>query len=158
MARRPRLVLMGAAALLMAMVACSESTPTDPRDVEFHEDLGVDLDAMTRMDSGLYYQDLEEGEGEVAATGDAVAVEYRAWLSTGALIDQSRETAFQFRLGTGQVILGWEEGIPGMREGGERLLVVPPNLAYGPRGLPGQIPGDATLVFRVTLVEVFEDD
>lgn len=121
------------------------------------DDEGPTLSPTT---SAPYSQtDLVVGTGAVAATGNAVTMVYSGWLhdssrpdAKGTLFDSG---TFPFRLGTGQVIRGWDQGIPGMRVGGSRRLVIPPDLAYGnnpPQGSP--IPRNATLVFDVTLSAV----
>ena len=122
---------------------------------EYAAELGVDLDAMEETESGLYVLDLREGEGEEAAAGDAVVVHYTGWLPNGMKFDSSRDRAepFTFVLGEGRVIPGWEEGVAGMKVGGQRRLVIPPHLGYGPIGAGDVIPPDATLVFDVELLE-----
>lgn len=123
----------------------------------FAPELGVDLDAMTQTASGLRYQDLVVGDGATAQAGDSVSVHYTGWLTDGTKFDSSvdRDEPFTFHLGAGQVISGWDEGVAGMRVGGKRKLVIPPELGYGDRGAGGGlIPGGATLVFDVELLEV----
>jgi FKBP-type peptidyl-prolyl cis-trans isomerase FkpA len=107
---------------------------------DFAPALSVDLNAMVQTASGLYYQDLEVGQGDEAAVGATVTVHYEGWLALGA------ET----------VIPGWDEGVAGMRVGGLRKLVIPPNLAYGAAGVPPTIPGNSTLVFDIELLEVVQ--
>jgi FKBP-type peptidyl-prolyl cis-trans isomerase FkpA len=106
--------------------------------------------------SGLTYEDLVAGDGAEAAPGTLVSVHYTGWLADGALFDTSRtrDRPFGFRLGKGQVIPGWEEGIAGMRVGGKRRLTIPPALAYGADGVPGAVPPGATLIFQVELMAV----
>jgi FKBP-type peptidyl-prolyl cis-trans isomerase FkpA len=117
--------------------------------------LGVDLDRMQRTPSGLYVQEMVQGTGETAEAGDLVAVHYTGWLPNGQEFDSSRGgEPFEFALGQGMVIPGWDEGVAGMREGGQRRLVIPSDLAYGPRGAGGVIPPNATLVFDVELLDV----
>jgi len=125
-------------------------------DAGFAPELGVDLDAMTQTASGLQYQDLTVGDGTAAQAGDSVSVHYTGWLTDGTKFDSSvdRGTPFEFHLGAGQVIAGWDEGVAGMRVGGKRKLVIPPELGYGNAGAGGVIPGGATLVFDVELLEV----
>jgi FKBP-type peptidyl-prolyl cis-trans isomerase FkpA len=148
-----------AALLLFFTISCGEDGPLDPTEVSFHSDLGVDLDAMTRTDSGLYWQDEIEGEGATAQAGDDITVHFTGWLHDGRVFDTTEgHEPFTVTLGVGNLIPGWDEGVPGMREGGRRLLVVPPHLAYGAPGLPGVIPRHATLVFRVDLVAVRESE
>ncbi len=125
-------------------------------DDSFAPELGVDLDAMTETASGLMYQDLVVGDGAVAQAGDTVSVHYTGWLKDGTKFDSSvdRGTPFEFPLGAGRVIPGWDEGVAGMRVGGQRKLVIPPELGYGDSGAGGVIPGGATLVFDVELLEI----
>ena len=118
-------------------------------------ELGIDLSAMTRSETGLFTQDLAEGSGDAAAAGVAVRVHYTGWLPDGSTFDSSRDgEPFNFALGAGRVIAGWDEGVAGMRAGGKRRLVIPPALAYGEGGYPGTIPPNATLVFEVELIEI----
>jgi peptidylprolyl isomerase len=108
-------------------------------------------------DSGLRITDLEVGEGAEAVSGRTVAVNYRGTLVNGREFDSSYGRGpFRFPLGAGRVIQGWDEGVAGMRVGGKRRLVIPPDLAYGSRGAGGVIPPDATLIFEVELLEVEE--
>lgn len=105
----------------------------------------------------LVIEDIEPGEGAAAKRGDTVTVEYVGVdYRSGEEFDESysRPHPFEFRLGAGAVIRGWDEGIEGMREGGRRKLIIPPRLAYGKRGAPPAIGRNATLVFVVDLVEV----
>jgi FKBP-type peptidyl-prolyl cis-trans isomerase FkpA len=107
-------------------------------------------------DSGLKYEDLSVGDGAVAEAGQSVTVHYTGWLQNGSVFDSSveRDDPFRFRLGKGQVIRGWDEGITGMRVGGRRRLTIPPQLGYGAAGAGGVIPPNATLVFEVELLGV----
>lgn len=107
-------------------------------------------------DSGLKYDDLEEGTGAEAAAGAQVTVHYTGWLTDGSKFDSSldRNQPFQFALGKGQVIRGWDEGVQGMKVGGKRKLTIPSQLGYGAAGAGGVIPPNATLVFEVELLEV----
>ncbi len=110
----------------------------------------------TVTDTGLKYYDLTVGTGmEEAITGDVVVVHYHGWLTNNQLFDSSYLTGdpFVFTLGTGFVIPGWDEGIAGMRVGGERQLVIPPDLAYGAAGR-GSIPPNSTLIFEVELLSM----
>jgi FKBP-type peptidyl-prolyl cis-trans isomerase FkpA len=105
--------------------------------------------------NGLRYADLAAGEGAEAKAGQDVTVHYTGWLTDGRKFDSSRDrgSPFSFRLGGGQVIRGWDEGVAGMRVGGRRRLEIPPELGYGSRGV-GPIPGGATLIFAVELLSV----
>ena len=106
--------------------------------------------------SGLKYEDIKEGTGEVAEPGKNVAVHYTGWLTNGTKFDSSKDRGqpFEFPLGAGRVIKGWDEGVQGMKVGGVRKLTIPPELGYGARGAGGVIPPNATLVFEVELLKV----
>jgi peptidylprolyl isomerase len=120
-------------------------------------DLGGELSAAKEVvtASGLRYTDLEPGSGAEAVAGQTVTVNYRGSLTNGKEFDSSYGRGpFSFRLGGGQVIKGWDEGVAGMQVGGKRRLVIPPDLGYGSRGAGGVIPPDATLIFEVELLRV----
>ena len=112
--------------------------------------------AEKMTDSGLKYEDLALGDGDAAAAGQQVSVHYTGWLTDGSKFDSSvdRNQPFQFALGRGMVIRGWDEGVAGMKVGGRRKLTIPPQLGYGAQGAGGVIPPNATLVFEVELLEV----
>lgn len=117
--------------------------------------------AKVATPSGLQYVDLTVGSGDVAKTGDRVSVHYTGWLQKpdgrkGRKFDSSKDRGqpFQFVLGQGQVIEGWDEGVQGMKVGGVRELIIPPALGYGSRGAGGVIPPNATLIFDVELLGV----
>ena len=142
--------------LLVVLAGClGDDAITDPKDLTFAPELGVNLSAMTLTPSGLYYQDQVVGTGAVATLGSSVTVDYTGWLHTGRQFDTStgRSPLPIQALGSGEVIPGWDEGLLGMRVGGKRLLVIPPHLAYGSSSA-GIIPPYATLVFRVDLRSV----
>ncbi len=111
---------------------------------------------MITTSSGLQYEDLAEGTGQAARTGDTVEVHYTGWLKDGTAFDSShdRKRPFVFPLGAGKVIKGWDEGVAGMKVGGKRKLVIPSGLAYGARGAAGVIPPNAELTFEVELLAV----
>ena len=113
---------------------------------------------FTTTTSGLQYEDTVVGSGAEAKAGRNVTVHYTGWLyengEQGAKFDSSkdRDDPFIFALGAGMVIKGWDEGVQGMKEGGQRTLIIPANLGYGARGAGGVIPPNATLKFDVELL------
>jgi peptidylprolyl isomerase len=110
----------------------------------------------TTTPSGLQYWDIVVGNGPTAAPGNMVHVHYSGYLTTGEKFDSSRDRGepFSFPLGAGQVIKGWDDGVAGMKVGGQRQLRIPPQLGYGSAGAGGTIPPNATLVFDVELLGV----
>ena len=112
--------------------------------------------ATTTTASGLVIEDITTGEGEAAQKGRYVSVHYTGWLENGKKFDSSkdRNDPFQFPLGMGHVIKGWDEGVQGMQPGGVRKLTIPAELGYGARGAGGVIPPNATLIFEVELLEL----
>ena len=115
----------------------------------------IDDANLTTTASGLQYSDLQVGEGEMPQLGQTVVVHYTGWLTDTTKFDSSldRGRTFEFPLGQGSVIAGWDEGVATMQVGGQRLLVIPSDLAYGDQG-QGAIPGGATLIFLVELIEI----
>jgi FKBP-type peptidyl-prolyl cis-trans isomerase FkpA len=114
---------------------------------------------MQTLDSGLQYEDTVQGSGATASAGNSVSVHYTGWLYNdgvkGAKFDSSKDRGepFEFDLGAGMVIRGWDEGVQGMQVGGTRVLVIPPALGYGARGAGRVIPPNATLMFEVELLD-----
>ena len=104
----------------------------------------------------LQIKDLEVGTGDVAQVGDTVEMNYVGTLDDGTKFDSSYDhgQTFSFTIGNGDVIEGWEQGVPGMKVGGKRELIIPSSMAYGDGGIPGVIPGGATLHFEVELVSI----
>ena len=115
---------------------------------------------MITTASGLQYDDTHPGDGDTATAGQYVTVHYTGWLwengEKGEKFDSSldRNDPFEFGLGQGMVIQGWDEGVQGMKIGGKRSLIIPPELGYGARGAGGVIPPHATLLFEVELLGV----
>ncbi|RJG05461.1 FKBP-type peptidyl-prolyl cis-trans isomerase [Noviherbaspirillum cavernae] len=117
--------------------------------------------STTMTASGLQYEDITVGSGDEAKAGNRVTVHYTGWLqnddgSAGSKFDSSkdRNDPFDFPLGAGHVIKGWDEGVQGMKVGGVRKLIIPASLGYGARGAGGVIPPNATLIFEVELLGV----
>lgn len=141
-----------ATSALMLLSACEPKAATTPDNTS--QTAGT---AATKSVSGIKIEDVVEGSGKVAQSGDTVSVNYLGTLaSNGQKFDSSydRNEPFTFRLGSGQVIEGWEKGIVGMKEGGKRILTIPPEKAYGEDGAPPVIPPNATLKFEVEMVKV----
>jgi peptidylprolyl isomerase len=111
---------------------------------------------VVTMPSGLKYIELQEGDGATPQSGQTVTVHYTGTLEDGTKFDSSRDRnrPFSFRLGAGQVIRGWDEGLSTMKVGGQRRLIIPPELGYGARGAGGVIPPNATLLFDVELLRI----
>ena len=128
------------------------SPPLDtiPEMLEYAADLGINIAEMKKLPAGVLYEDVRIGEGDEAVPGDDVDVRLAGWLPDGTPIDS---TTISFRLGAGEVIGGLDAGIPGMRAGGRRKLVVPPGLAYGEAGRDA-VPALAVLVYEVELSAV----
>lgn len=109
----------------------------------------------TKQATKLKIEDETVGKGAVAKKGDRVSVHYTGWLTDGTKFDSSKDRgqAFEFTLGAGEVIAGWDQGVAGMKVGGKRKLTIPPELGYGAQGAGGVIPPNATLVFEVELLK-----
>jgi FKBP-type peptidyl-prolyl cis-trans isomerase len=142
--------------LLVALLSACESGGDRSSAGGVSADLGVDTAAMTTTPTGLKIQDVRVGQGAEAKPGSTAVVHYTGWLTDGKKFDSSRDrgTPFDFRIGAGQVIPGWDQGVAGMKVGGQRKLVIPADLGYGAAGAPPVIPPGATLVFDVELLEV----
>lgn len=135
---------------LIALTACAE-------DYDPFSDVDPDLLARaTEMDSGLWYIDVRVGEGPMPEIGGIVTVHYIGALTDGTVFDNSieRDEPFEFVLGTANIIPGWNFGVSTMRVGGERILIIPPDLGYGAQGAGDVIPPYATLIFTITLLAV----
>ena len=166
---RKILIVLALLGLVMAAAACGEEDSDDAQDAgaqpsaeassEPAEEPGGEATCYeegTKTDSGLEITDEVCGDGAVAEAGKLVTVHYVGKLEDGTQFDASKDRGqpFEFLLGGGMVIQGWDEGIVGMAVGGKRTLVIPPELGYGSEGAGEVIPPDATLVFDVELLEV----
>ena len=169
-ARHPLAAL--AAAAVLALAACSddgdgdtadtgsdtaaEQAPAPQKDVDTSKKPKIEV-PEGEPPAGLQIKDLKEGDGATAKSGDTVTVQYvGVSYSTGKQFDASwdRGEPFTFPLGAGQVIPGWDQGVAGMKVGGRRQLIIPPELAYGESGSPPAIGPNETLIFVVDLVDV----
>ena len=147
------------AALILAACAALAGTPAAAQ----HAATGEGNSKLDATRNELQKIDVKQGSGAEATAGKPVVVHYTGWLydtskpdSHGAKFDSSRDRSepFGFTLGAGRVIKGWDEGVAGMKVGGKRTLVIPPQMAYGERGAGGVIPPNATLIFDVELLDV----
>ena len=140
-------LLLVSGALSTPVLATQEGKPMEPANDAAAKE--------TVTPSGLKYVDQKAGTGAEAKAGDVVSVHYTGWLENGTKFDSSRDRnePYRFKLGAGQVIKGWDEGVAGMKVGGRRTLVIPPALGYGARAI-GPIPPNSTLVFDVELVRI----
>jgi FKBP-type peptidyl-prolyl cis-trans isomerase len=136
-------------AVCMMQMACGDINAQDK-----------DKEKEVKLPSGLKYVELKEGTGAEAKKGDKIEVHYTGWLyedgKVGKKFDSSvdRKEPFGFNLGAGEVIKGWDEGVAGMKIGGKRKLIIPPELGYGKRGAGADIPPNATLLFEVELLKI----
>jgi FKBP-type peptidyl-prolyl cis-trans isomerase FkpA len=150
-----RWLLIAALAAMFALVASTGGRAENPGKAEKGK-------KMTKTESGLQYRDIKEGTGDKPKRGQTCFVHYTGWLwengAKGRKFDSSvdRGEPFDFPVGAGRVIKGWDEGVLTMKVGGKRELLIPPDLAYGRRGAGGVIPPNATLLFEVELLKVKE--
>lgn len=144
-----------AAALIAAPVMAQDAKPTPAPDAAEKGE-----SKMHKTPSGLQFEDIKEGTGASPKPGQICVMNYTGWLwengAKGKKFDSSldRGTPFEFPIGQGRVIKGWDEGVASMKVGGKRVLLIPPQLAYGARGAGGVIPPNATLIFEVELLGV----
>ena len=139
-----------------ADAAASAPANPDPAQNSYAPDLGVDLTKLTKTESGILYQDVTPGSGAEAKYNTRVRVHYTGRLPSGKQFDSSRNGGepYEFTIGAREVIRGWDEGVPGMKVGGRRKLVLPAALGYGADGAPPDIPPNSVLVFDIELLDV----
>ena len=149
----------GACALIASSTCLSgESTAITEASIEqttFAASLGVNLGASTKTANGTYYRDLVVGTGPAVATGQTISVRYTGWLANGTQFDSNitKPDPLPFKIGSGQVIAGFDDGMVGAKVGTQRQLIIPPSLGYGPYDY-GPIPGNSVLVFKVEVISV----
>jgi FKBP-type peptidyl-prolyl cis-trans isomerase len=149
------IVLGGACLLLLAVVICTAIYTALGEPSVFADDKKGDEKVVTTA-SGLKYVELKVGDGKEAKSGSTVRVHYVGTLESGKKFDSSRDRnePFEVTIGKTRVIKGWTEGLQGMKEGGKRKLIIPPDLGYGERGAGDAIPPNATLVFEIEMLKV----
>lgn len=153
-------LLLALAVTAVLATGCSNEppAPTEPAvETPAPETPAAEAPGQTAPDATeLKIEDTEVGEGPEAKDGDLVTVHYTGWLTDGTKFDSSVDSGqpFQFTLGAGEVIEGWDQGVAGMKVGGKRKLTIPPALGYGAQGAGGVIPPNATLLFDVELLEI----
>lgn len=143
------------ASLLLILPSCgTETTIEDSSITEETSITNSNSESMTAEE--LIIEDITVGDGDEAVAGQLVSVHYTGTLTDGTKFDSSKDRGipFEFTLGAGQVIEGWDKGVAGMKVGGTRTLTIPSDMAYGASGIPGVIPGGATLLFEVELLAV----
>jgi peptidylprolyl isomerase len=156
---RRKLLAAMAIALLFSSIASAGLRAANPAGGRTAQDDKKEK-KMTKTESGLQYRDVKEGTGEKPKKGQTCVVHYTGWLwvddAKGRKFDSSKDRGepFDFPVGQGRVIKGWDEGVAGMKVGGKRELIIPPDLGYGSRGAGGVIPPNATLFFEVELLEL----
>jgi FKBP-type peptidyl-prolyl cis-trans isomerase len=154
--RNQRIAIIVVALLVIAAVVYFAFLRGSPSSSSPTSSPSASSQGMVTTASGLQYEDLVVGTGPEAKSGDAVSVNYTGWLEDGTKFDSSidRGVPFEFTIGAGMVIKGWDEGVAGMRVGGKRKLIIPPDLGYGASGAGDVIPPNATLIFEVDLLEI----
>ena len=152
-ARRGRLSCASLLVLGLLAAGCKSAPRVRPETTAFAAALSIDLSAMQRLPSGVYIRDVVVGEGTPIGGEDQISLHYAGWLADGTQFDANvpPKAPMTFRLGLDAVIKGWEQGLPGMRRGGQRQIVVPPSVGNGSTRRPN-IPPNSVLVFLVELV------
>lgn len=145
--RKRLLIALGLAALVASAVAFAACGGDDNKDDSYSGE-------ATTTASGLQITDIVVGDGAEATAGSTITVHYTLFLQDGTQVQSSRDSGEPFTSALNGLIPGWQEGIPGMKVGGKRRLVTPPELAYGETGFPPDIPGNATLTFEIELIDV----
>jgi FKBP-type peptidyl-prolyl cis-trans isomerase len=140
----------------MAGATTTPAATSEPADKAPVATSGATEGQERTLPGGLKVTDIKVGSGPMAESGNTVAVHYTGWLMDGTKFDSSldRGSPFSFKLGAGQVIRGWDQGVSGMKVGGKRKLTIPSTMGYGAQGYPPVIPPDATLQFDVELMDV----
>jgi FKBP-type peptidyl-prolyl cis-trans isomerase len=141
----------------LTLLACGTDV-SGPDDVEFQvieelnfaPTLNIDLASMEQTTTGVYYEDVVDGEGTALVWGDLPTVAYQGWLANGQRFDDG---TFSYRMGNNEVVPGFEQGMFGMKPGGVRMMIIPPVLAYGASGA-GSIPPGSVLIFQVEVLSV----
>lgn len=151
-----RLLIMGLLSSLLALPACNSQEESDATVIDFTDSIEESINSELMTVEELIIEDLTVGDGAEAVEGSLISVHYTGTLTDGTKFDSSKDRGvpFEFTLGAGQVIQGWDEGFAGMKIGGVRKLTIPSDKAYGDFGIPGAIPGGATLIFEVELLGV----
>ena len=149
---RKILLILGTTLLVVMMIACKSVGQSDSD----NEISGKGSESVQHTESGLQILDLEIGDGAEVQAGDVASMHYTGWLEDGTKFDSSldRGRPFEFTLGVGNVIKGWDEGVVGMKINGKRRLTIPPEVGYGSRGAGDAVPPNATLIFEVELLAI----